>query len=70
MCDYGFFDILFWTGAGFFTGVIGAQIILDITNEHPNKFAKIAIVYAMIGLVAVSVRSYTDKIIVELIARA
>jgi len=70
--NYRIYDILLWSGAGFFAGEIGAQIVLGIMNGNrgpPERVTKIALAYGMIGLIAGSVRGYTGKSVIELIIR-
>jgi hypothetical protein len=69
---YGIFDILLWSGAGFFAGEIGARVISSITNGNrgpADRISKIALAYGMIGLVAGGIRGYTGKSIVELMIK-
>ena len=68
--NYGIFDILLWSGAGFFAGEYGVQIVFGIMNGNrgpPERITRIALAYGMIGLIAGGIRGYTGKPIVELI---
>jgi hypothetical protein len=69
---YGIFDILLWSGAGFFAGEFGANIILSVMNGNrgpPDRVKRIALAYGMIGLVIGGIRGYTGKSIVELMIK-
>jgi hypothetical protein len=69
---YGIFDIMLWSGAGFFAGDVAAQIVLGIMNGNrgpPDRITKIALGYGFIGLLAGSIRGYTGKSIIELIIK-
>ena len=70
--NYTIFDILLWSGAGFFAGEIGARVVYDIANGNrgpADRISKIALAYGMIGLVAGGIRGYTGKSIVELMIK-
>jgi len=70
--QYGIFDIVIWSGAGYFAGEFTSQIILGIMNGNrgpPDRVTKIALAYGMIGLLGGFVRGYSKKSVIELIVR-
>ena len=69
---YGIFDIVIWTGAGYFAGDFTSQIILGIMNRNrgpPEDVTNIALAYGIIGLLGGFVRGYSKKSVIELIVR-
>lgn len=70
MDSYSFFDVLLWSGMGFFIGELTTGHIIGLNrNQNLNHMARIAMTYRVIGFVAGSVKAYTGKSIIELITK-
>lgn len=68
MNSYSFFDVLLWSGMGFFIGELTTGYIMGFNrNQNLNHMARIALTYRAIGFVAGSTKAYTGKSIIELI---